>query len=198
MSKPAPSETWLGVQRRAKPLVLSGIVLGLGLGGFFDGIVFHQILQWHNMVSSYPDPSIANDLRLNVVADGFFHTATYVFTILGISLLMRAWRLSFVPASRRTLFGSTILGWGIFNVVEGVVNHQILGIHHVWPAGPGPVVLWDVAFLVWGLAFIAGGYAVVRRDPSVAPAPEREPPDEETEGRLADRSGPTTERADRE
>jgi uncharacterized membrane protein len=26
----------------------AGIFLGLGLGGFFDGIVLHQILQWHH------------------------------------------------------------------------------------------------------------------------------------------------------
>jgi uncharacterized membrane protein len=28
-----------------------GLLLGAGLGGFFDGILFHQLLQWHNMVS---------------------------------------------------------------------------------------------------------------------------------------------------
>src|SRR5215212_10407320 len=26
-----------------------GVVLGLGLGGFVDGIVLHQVLQWHHM-----------------------------------------------------------------------------------------------------------------------------------------------------
>lgn len=193
MSRPDGSETWLGIGRLARPLVLAGVVLGLGLGGFFDGIVFHQILQWHNMVSSYPDPSVANDLRLNVMADGFFHGATYVFTLLGISLLVRAWRLSVVPASRRTLFGSAIVGWGIFNVVEGIVNHHLLAIHHVWPDGPGPVVLWDVAFLVWGLLFIAGGYAIVRGDPAVSPPSERGDGE-----RNADRTDGTADRSDAE
>ncbi|SER87089.1 DUF2243 domain-containing protein [Natrinema salaciae] len=174
MRKPDETETWLGIQKIGRPLVVAGTVLGVGLGGFFDGIVLHQLLQWHNMVSSYPDPSVANDFRLNVVADGLFHTMAYVFTILGVSLLLRAWRLSFVPASRRTLFGSVILGWGIFNVVEGIVDHQLLGIHHVWPAGPGPVLLWDAAFLLWGLLFIGGGYAIVRGDAAVTPTPQRE------------------------
>lgn len=34
----------------------AGILLGLGLGGFFDGIVLHQILQWHHMLTDagYP------------------------------------------------------------------------------------------------------------------------------------------------
>lgn len=170
-------QTWLGLPHRAKPLVQAGILLGLGLGGFFDGIVFHQILQWHHMVSSHADPSIAGDLRLNVMADGFFHAATYVFTVLGVVLLMRAWREPSVPASGRTLFGSVILGWGLFNLVEGLVNHHLLGIHHVRPDGPGPVLLWDVGFLVWGIAFIAGGYAIVRDDETLSPRSEdaREP-----------------------
>lgn len=173
-SASAESETWLGIHRRGKPLVQSGIVLGLGLGGFVDGIVLHQILQWHNMVSSYPDPTVANDLRLNVMADGFFHGTTFVLTVLGITLLVRAWRLSFVPPSRRALFGSVLVGWGLFNLVEGIVDHHLLAIHHVWPAGPGPVVLWDVAFLLFGLLLVAGGYAVVRGDAAVSPTSQRE------------------------
>jgi hypothetical protein len=42
--------------------VSAGILLGLGLGGFFDGIVLHQILQWHHMATSagYPADSLEN------------------------------------------------------------------------------------------------------------------------------------------
>ena len=39
-----------------RPLVTAGILLGIGLGGFVDGIVFHQILQWHNMLSARIPP----------------------------------------------------------------------------------------------------------------------------------------------
>ncbi|GAA0198810.1 DUF2243 domain-containing protein [Haladaptatus pallidirubidus] len=166
--------TWLGLRKRAKPLVQAGVLLGLGLGGFFDGIVIHQILQWHHMLSSHHDPSIANDLRLNMMADGFFHVATYIFTVLGVVLLWRAWRRPAVPRSGRTLFGSVISGWGLFNLGEGIVNHHLLGIHHVWPAGPGSVLLWDGAFLVWGILFVIGGYAIVRGDEAVSVAPEVE------------------------
>ena len=38
----------------------AGIFLGLGLGGFFDGIVLHQILQWHHMATSAGYPSKGN------------------------------------------------------------------------------------------------------------------------------------------
>ncbi|MFC6769630.1 DUF2243 domain-containing protein [Natrinema soli] len=161
--------TWLGLRRDAKPLVIAGLALGVGLGGFFDGIVFHQILQIHNMLSSYPDSSVATDLELNVMADGLFHLVTYTFTVIGLVLFSRAWRFHPVPKSGRILLGAVIMGWGVFNVVEGLVDHQLLGLHHVWPAGPGPVILWDAAFLLWGTLFIVGGYLVIRTDSAAAP-----------------------------
>ncbi|MFC6718717.1 DUF2243 domain-containing protein [Natrialbaceae archaeon GCM10025810] len=162
-------ETWLGLRPAAKPLVLAGVVLGLGFGGFFDGIVFHQILQVHHMLSSYPDQGVATDLRLNVLADGLFHLMTYTFTVIGVVLLFRAWRHPRVPSAGRTLFGSVTMGWGLFNLVEGLVDHQLLGVHHVWPAGPGSVLLWDLLYLLWGALFLAGGYLVVRTDDRAKP-----------------------------
>src|SRR5215210_2521873 len=70
--------------------VSAGILFGLGLGGFFDGIVLHQILQWHHMVTSagYPPDSIEN-LKVNTFWDGIFHAATYVLTGLGLYVLWR-------------------------------------------------------------------------------------------------------------
>ena len=160
--------TWLGLDERARPLVLAGVVLGVGLGGFFDGIVLHQILQLHHMLSAHPDPAVADDLRLNVLADGLFHAATYLFTVAGVWLLWRARRRADVPDSGRALAGSALAGWGLFNLLEGLVNHQLLGVHHVWPAGPGGVLVWDLAFLASGLLLLGGGYAVVRSDDAVA------------------------------
>ena len=34
----------------ARPLITAGTLLGIGLGGFVDGILFHQLLQAHNML----------------------------------------------------------------------------------------------------------------------------------------------------
>jgi uncharacterized membrane protein len=42
-----------GIMNRSRWGVGAGsVLLGLGLGGFFDGIVLHQILQWHHMLSA--------------------------------------------------------------------------------------------------------------------------------------------------
>jgi uncharacterized membrane protein len=144
---------------------LGGVLLGLGIGGFFDGIVFHQLLQWHHMLSSagYPPDSVAN-LEVNTFWDGLFHTATYILVAVGVGILWRHARREHAPWSGRLLAGTLLIGWGIFNVVEGVVNHHLLGLHHVNETVPASQWLaWDLAFLIWGAAMIIGGASLVRR-----------------------------------
>ena len=70
-----------------RPLLTAGYVLGFGLGGFFDGIVLHQLLQWHHLVSGIvPDDTLAG-LELNTLWDGIFHMAMYAITAIGLVLL---------------------------------------------------------------------------------------------------------------
>ena len=138
-----------------------GILAGLGLGGFFDGIVLHQILQWHHMVSNvYPVTTVAG-LRVNTLGDGLFHAATYVFVVTGLLLLWSVGRRSHVVWPAGLLIGALLTGWGLFNVVEGVVDHHILQVHHV-RGGPNQLA-YDLAFLSWGAAMLVGGWVLVRR-----------------------------------
>jgi uncharacterized membrane protein len=143
--------------------VSAGILFGLGLGGFFDGIVLHQLLQWHHMLSSwYPIDSVKN-LELNTLWDGIFHSATYVFVVIGLFILWRTAHRRHLVWSNKLLVGTLLLGCGVFNVVEGLINHQILGVHHVNERVPEPQrLLWDVGFLVWGAAMLIGGWLLVR------------------------------------
>ncbi len=157
-----------GRRGRERAVVRAGVVLGIGLGGFFDGIVLHQLLQWHHMLSAHPDPGVATDLPLNVRWDGVFHAVAYAFTVAGVALLWRAWALDGGRVAGRTLVGAVLVGWGAFNLVEGVVDHHLLGIHHVWPDGPGGVAVWDAAFLAWGAAMVAVGYVTIRSGSSPA------------------------------
>jgi uncharacterized membrane protein len=144
--------------RRA--ILTAGIVLGLGLGGFFDGIVLHQILQWHHMISEQTPPDTLAGLRANTVADGLFHAATYLFTAVGLTLLWQAINRWHRPIPGRMLVGALLIGWGLFNVVEGIVNHHLLQLHHV-RHGENEL-LWDLAFLAWGAAMIVGGWLLAR------------------------------------
>src|SRR5215204_4814905 len=138
--------------------VSAGILFGLGLGGFFDGIVLHQLLQWHHMLSSwYPIDSIEN-LELNTLWDGIFHSATYVFLVIGLFILWRTAHRRHLVWSNKLLVGTLLLGWGVFNVVEGLIDHQILGVHHVRDDLGAPLG-WDLAFLAFGVLLIAVGLA---------------------------------------
>jgi uncharacterized membrane protein len=141
----------------------AGVLLGLGLGGFFDGIIFHQLLQWHHMLSGwYPLNSIDN-IRLNTTWDGLFHSATYVAVLAALYLLWRRARRSELQWSRWQCLGVILVGWGIFNLIEGVVDHQILRLHQVNETVPeGQRIFWDLGFLLWGAAMIVMGAAMAR------------------------------------
>jgi uncharacterized membrane protein len=143
-----------------RPLIAAGIVLGAGMGGFLDGIVLHQILQWHNMLSSRHPPTSIVNLEINMFWDGLFHALTWMTTAVGIGMLVSAIQRQGAYRSRRTLVGSLAAGWGLFNLIEGGVNHQLLGIHHV-KHGPDEVA-WDMAFLGFGALLVAGGIAMIR------------------------------------
>jgi uncharacterized membrane protein len=142
------------------PLISAGILLGTGLGGFVDGIVLHQILQWHNMLSSVRPPTDLVVMKYNMVWDGIFHAFTWTMTALGLWRLWRVGQRSDVPWSTRTLVGALWLGWGLFNFIEGVIDHQLLGIHHVHP-GNGQLA-WDLGFLAFGLLQIGAGWMLIR------------------------------------
>lgn len=143
----------------------AGVLFGLGLGGFFDGIVLHQILQWHHMLTSagYPPDSVRN-LEINTVWDGIFHAITYVFVACGLGILWRHARRTHVRWSGKLLAGTMLIGFGAFNVVEGTIDHHLLGLHHVnETVPPDQWILWDLAFLIWGAAMLLGGVYLLRR-----------------------------------
>lgn len=142
----------------------AGIFFGLGLGGFFDGIVLHQILQWHHMLTSagYPITTVDN-LKINTLWDGIFHASTYIFVVLGLILLWRTSHRSHLWWSARLLVGTVLMGFGIFNLVEGVVDHHILGIHHVNETVPASQwIFWDIGFLLWGFVMLVSGWILYR------------------------------------
>ncbi|MFN6498234.1 MAG: DUF2243 domain-containing protein [Nostoc sp. DedQUE01] len=147
---------------RRTPLIIAGVVLGLGLGGFVDGIILHQLLQWHHMLSNIrPLTNVANE-DLNMIWDGLFHAFDWVLTVVGIILLWRAGGRDDVPWSSQTFVGSILIGAGLFDVVEGLIDHQILGIHHVKP-GPNQLA-WDLGFIAFGGLLAVIGWIMIKKD----------------------------------
>ena len=156
MSSPS-STTRTGQASRAP-----GIVLGLGLGGFVDGIALHQIAQWHNMGSAVLPPTTMEAMKRNMAWDGWFHAATLLLTIVGLYLLLRDARRGLALPDARAFTGLLLLGWGILNLVEGIVDHHLRDLHHVRDV-PVHVPLYDWLFLaLGGLGLIALGAALAR------------------------------------
>ena len=152
-----------GVSDSGRRMVnIGGLLLGLGLGGFFDGIVLHQILQWHHMVSSVADYPVTTleGLEANTLGDGLFHAATYLLTAAGLVLLWRGGHRVATWRSAKLMAGLLLMGWGTFNVIDGIVNHHLLELHHIrYGANQN---LWDAAFLIWGAVMLIGGWVLAR------------------------------------
>jgi uncharacterized membrane protein len=157
---------------------LPGLLLGIGLGGFVDGIVLHQILQWHHMLTAtdrYPSSTIAG-LEANTLADGLFHAATWALVFIGTWMAIKAWQRGRLAPPWRLHVGLLLAGWGTFNFVEGVVDHHILRVHHVRDDVASPLP-WDLGFLTFGVLLLAAGLVLIRSgrraSPPTEPAPTR-------------------------
>ena len=140
-----------------KPWIGWGVVLGFALGGFFDGILLHQILQWHHLLSLVPG---AGDLRLQVLWDGLFHALMYLVAVAGLVGLWRT-RRRLVEGSGRPLVGALLSGFGLWHVVDSVLSHWVLGIHRIRLDSPNPLA-WDLLlFVVFGVLPMAVGWLLV-------------------------------------
>lgn len=152
------------VDEAVKPLRKAGIVLGIGMGGFVDGILFHQIFQIHSMLSNRYFPDTLANIEINMVWDGLFHAFTWITTAIGISLLWKAAKVRGVVWSKELLLGSMAMGWGLFNLVEGIIDHHILQVHHVVQRAEGQTqLMWDLVFDASGIGLIALGFYLIKR-----------------------------------
>lgn len=137
--------------------------LGAGFGGFVDGIVLHQLLQWHHMVSDNVNAQSLGGLEDNTLADGIFHSVTWLITFAGSLAVVRAWRRGELAPQWSVHIGGLLVGWGVFNVMDSA-NHFVFGLHHVRDDLGGPIG-WDIGFLVFAIGLVAvGSVLVVRND----------------------------------
>lgn len=138
----------------ARSLAWPGWWLGVALGGFFDGIVLHQVLQWHHLLSAV---QAARDLRVQILADGLFHALMYLLAIVGLAQLWRRRAALDGRGAGRALGAAALLGFGAWHAVDAVLSHWILGIHRIRMDVANPLV-WDLAWLaVFGLVPLACG-----------------------------------------
>ncbi len=139
-------------------IVPAALFLGMGLAGLADGIFLHQILQWHHMICQETHCASATvaELRAKTVVDGWFHAACWTVLVVTVELLRRL-----PPIRAGRLWGSVFTGAGGFNLLEGVVDHHVLGIHHVRFGQAREI--WDLTFLAFSAALLAVGLWLARR-----------------------------------
>ncbi|MBZ9748176.1 DUF2243 domain-containing protein [Mesorhizobium sp. CO1-1-7] len=122
------------------------LLLGFALGGFLDGIVLHQILQWHHLLSGLADPAGSN-LRFQIMADGLFHLFMYVLAVAGAVLLVAARAAGARPGTTTEILRVALVGFGVWHIFDAVLFHWLLGLHRIKMNSDMPLA-WDMAWLV--------------------------------------------------
>ena len=131
----------------ARDWTWAGAILGFALGGFFDGILLHQILQWHHLLSLVPG---IGELRAQVMWDGVFHALMYVIAAWELVALWRAHRRE-AAVPRGIIVGALLVGFGTWHVIDTLLSHWFLGIHRIRIDSPNPLA-WD---LLWTIGKVA-------------------------------------------
>jgi uncharacterized membrane protein len=137
---------------RPARIALSGALVGLGVAGFVDETVFHQVLHWHHF---YDKSTPAAGL----VSDGLFHAFSWFATVAGLFLLVAARRLGPVPPGR--WWGGLLAGAGAFQLYDGTVQHKLLGLHQIrYGVDLRP---YDWTWNVLAVVLLAAGVALLAR-----------------------------------
>ena len=144
----------IGFRRRL--LLIGSFIFGFGIMGALDGILFHQILQWHSVVMD-------TDLQGRILSDGLFHTLVTIALITGGTMLWVAGKPTDVSKGVTLLVAGVLIGGGVFNLVEGIINHHLLQIHRVKPGDPN-ALMYDLAFLAVGALLLIVGLMLKKRE----------------------------------
>lgn len=145
-------------------MIWPGFLLGFSLGGFFDGILLHQVLQWHHLLSNVQAAAL-QDMRAQMLADGLFHVLMYFIAAWALYLLWKARRSYAEPGADRRLWSWALIGFGTWHIVDSIFSHWITGIHRIRVDSPNPL-FWDLLwFAVFGVLPAVIGWLALRRGP---------------------------------
>jgi uncharacterized membrane protein len=119
--------------------VLTGVLIGVGVAGFLDETVFHQLLHWHHFYDR-------GTTTAGLVSDGFFHAFSWTAVVAGLFLLADLHRRQATLPKR--VWAGGLLGWGGFQLYDGLVQHKVFGLHQI---------RYDVELLPYDLAWNLSG-----------------------------------------
>jgi uncharacterized membrane protein len=162
--KREPQEPEMSPQQ-VRSVLFTGVLIGIGIAGFLDETIFHQLLQWHTFYW-------ATDQHGRILSDGLFHLFSTLLLLWG---LLRVWRgrAGWRATSGSIMIAGILMGAGGFNLYDGIIQHAILHFHlvneHVCPLHithgnntlancPQDIpyeVVWDlVAFIILATGFL--------------------------------------------
>jgi uncharacterized membrane protein len=130
-------------------------LLGFAMGGFFDGVLLHQVLRWHHLLSLVKG---VDDLATQLAWDGYFHVLMYLVAVVALVGLFRR-RGDLDDLSGRALLVAALAGFAFWQVVDVVGFHWIAGIHRIRVDTPNPLA-WDLGWLavVGGVPALAAAW----------------------------------------
>jgi uncharacterized membrane protein len=102
--------------------VLAGVLIGVGVAAFLDETVFHQLLHWHHFYDG-------STLEAGLVSDGVFHAGGWLAIVVGLFLFADLQRRRTTVPKR--VWAGGFLGWGVFQVYDGLFQHKVLGLHQI-------------------------------------------------------------------
>ena len=110
-------------RQQIRSVLFTGILIGIGIIGFVDETLFHQLLQWHAFYW-------ATDEHGRILSDGLFHLFSTFLLLWG---LLRVWRgrASWTQGSAPIIIAGILMGAGGFNCYDGIIQHAILHLHLV-------------------------------------------------------------------
>ncbi len=145
------------------PLTTAATVLGIGFGGFADGIVLHQILQVHEMLSNKIPATNYIGKSVNMFWDGIFHAFCLIVALIGVVLLWKVMQRQDADRSGKLLVAGLLFGWGIFNLVEGIIDHQLLKLHNVIENSTNHAV-GNYLFLGVSVGIVIAGWILMEKE----------------------------------
>jgi uncharacterized membrane protein len=101
-------------------------------------------------ITEHCQPVSIEHLKRQNQQDGLFHLAMLGLVAPGSYSMFYSASRSDPPHARWEFFHAVCSGWGLFNLIEGLIDHRLLGIHHVLPGAPYQVTA-DILFLGSGV-----------------------------------------------
>lgn len=135
-----------------KQNVWSGILFGIGVMALVDEIIFHQLLQWHHFYD-HSTPFIGT------MTDGLLTSFGLLGVVLGFFMFADLKRNHEVWMKK--WFASFLMGTGIFQLFDGIIDHKILRVHQVRYVDP--LWLYDAGWIITGVILLIAGIILFRK-----------------------------------